>query len=251
MLREARGAKGRAAWVVNVPPNLSPTGRRQELFFASKTEAKTECEKLKARKDNFGVSLTTMTAGRVAEAAECYKLLDLAADKRSLLEIVRAGLDLEQKRTASIPFGRLFQEYCDSRPAKTSAKHARSLRYTAERFAPLNDRLVCDIQPQEITEILKKRCAASVRLCCIVLARSFQPPRLPTSASHCNPTRFIQIPDFGRAIRGERSDSHLLGFIHVIGHEVQTDCRLYPSQGIVMRENSSHKNYCGWAHPGN
>jgi hypothetical protein len=54
-----------------------------------------------------------------------------------------------------------------------------------------------------------------------------------------HPTRihnFIRIPDFGHAIRGKRSDSHLLGFIHVIGHEVQTDCRLYPSQGIVMRE---------------
>jgi hypothetical protein len=25
----------------------------------------------------------------------------------------------------------------------------------------------------------------------------------------------------------------------------------HPSQRIVMRENSSHKNYCGWAHPGN
>jgi integrase len=164
MLRETRGAKGRAAWVVNVPPNLSPTGRRQELFFASRTEAKTECEKLKARKDNFGVSLTAMTAARVAEAAECYKLLDLAADKRSLLEIVRAGLDLEQKRTASIPFGRLFQEYCDSRPAKTSTKHTRSLRYTPERFATLNDRLACDIGPQEIADILKKRPAAATNM---------------------------------------------------------------------------------------
>jgi hypothetical protein len=47
--------------------------------------------------------------------------------------------------------------------------------------------------------------------------------RLPTSASHCNPTGFIQIPDFGHAIRGDRLDSHLLGFIHVIGHEVQAD----------------------------
>jgi hypothetical protein len=44
-----------------------------------------------------------------------------------------------------------------------------------------------------------------------------------TSASHCNPTGFIQIPDFGRAIRDDRLDSHLLGFVHVIGHEIQAD----------------------------
>jgi hypothetical protein len=54
---------------------------------------------------------------------------------------------------------------------------------------------------------------ASVRLRCIVLARYFQPTRLPTSASHSNPTGFIQIPDFGDAIRGNCLDSHLLGFI--------------------------------------
>jgi hypothetical protein len=29
--------------------------------------------------------------------------------------------------------------------------------------------------------------------------------------------------DFGSAIRDDRLDSHLLGFIHVIGHEVQAD----------------------------
>jgi hypothetical protein len=38
-----------------------------------------------------------------------------------------------------------------------------------------------------------------------------------------NPTRFIRILDFGHAIRGERLDSHFLGFIHVIGQEVQAD----------------------------
>jgi hypothetical protein len=51
----------------------------------------------------------------------------------------------------------------------------------------------------------------------------FHQTRLPTSASHCNPTGFVQIPDFGRAIRNDRLDSHLLGFIHVTGYEVQAD----------------------------
>jgi hypothetical protein len=52
----------------------------------------------------------------------------------------------------------------------------------------------------------------------ILLAPSdakFQRTRLPTSASHCNPTGLIQNPDFGHAIRGERLDSHLLRFIHL------------------------------------
>ena len=52
------------------------TAKRQQLFFTSRTEANTACEKLRARNDNFGVSLTAMTTARIAEAAEAYKLLD-------------------------------------------------------------------------------------------------------------------------------------------------------------------------------
>jgi hypothetical protein len=74
--RKARADKRLAAWVVNVPSELSSTGHRQELFFPTKGEAQAECEKLKARKDNFGISLSAMTPGRIAEASEAYKLLD-------------------------------------------------------------------------------------------------------------------------------------------------------------------------------
>jgi hypothetical protein len=74
--RKARADKRLAAWVVNVPSELSSTGHRQELFFPTKGEAQAECEKLKTRKDNFGISLSAMTPGRIAEASEAYKLLD-------------------------------------------------------------------------------------------------------------------------------------------------------------------------------
>jgi hypothetical protein len=57
---------------------------------------------------------------------------------------------------------------------------------------------------------------------------------LPTSTSHCNPNGIIEIPDFGRAIRDDRLDSDLLGFIHVNGSEVQADRVRYAGGGRTL-----------------
>jgi len=62
--------------VCNVPLCLSPTGKRQQLFFTSKVEVSAICEKLRARRDNYGNSLTALTPERMAKAVEAHKLLD-------------------------------------------------------------------------------------------------------------------------------------------------------------------------------
>jgi len=104
-LRSTRQRQEVAAWCVNVPPHLSPTSKRQQLFFASKVEASTVCEQLKARKDNFGISLNALTPAKIAEAAEAYNLLE--GRNISLLTAVRAHLGIEDRRSASIPFREL------------------------------------------------------------------------------------------------------------------------------------------------
>jgi hypothetical protein len=63
-------------WCVDVPADLSDTGKRKRLFFETETAGKAECETLKARRDNFGTSLAAMTPAKIAEASEAYKLLD-------------------------------------------------------------------------------------------------------------------------------------------------------------------------------
>ena len=62
-------------WCVSIPPYLSSTAKRQRLYFATRDDALRECDRLRVRKDNFGISLTSMTASRIAEAAEVYNLL--------------------------------------------------------------------------------------------------------------------------------------------------------------------------------
>ena len=150
-LRTDRQRQGVAAWVVNVPPNLSSTGKRRQLFFPSKAEAATVCEQLKARKDNFGTSLTALTPAKIAEAAEAYNLLE--GRGVSLLTAVRAYLGVEDQRLASIPFREMCALYIESR-GNRNERHLRSMRQTVNRFPSLHDCLVSDISHRDLEPLL-------------------------------------------------------------------------------------------------
>jgi integrase/recombinase XerD len=139
------------AWSVNVPPNLSDTGKRRQLFFETKRDAIAECEKLKARKDNFGVSLTAMTPARIAEASEAYKLIDPL--NVGLLSAVRDYIAGHKLRNESISFVDLFNLYLEAKSDRNDA-YLRELRITRDRMPQLHDRLVCDIGVRELEPIL-------------------------------------------------------------------------------------------------
>lgn len=149
--RRQRAKNGLAAWCVNVPPDLSPTGKRQELFFATKALAAAECEKLKARKDNFGISLVSMTPARIAEAGEAYKLLEPL--NIGLLEAVRGHVALLQARTSSIPFSEAFDRFAEAK-AKKSPKYRKEIQHAKASFEPLHDRMVCDVVSTDLEPII-------------------------------------------------------------------------------------------------
>jgi integrase len=151
--RKERGAKGLSAWAVNVPSELSPTGKRQQLFFATKTEARTECEKLHARKDNFGISLSTMTSSRISAAAEAYNLLD--PHGIDLLDAVRSHLQVIGQRSQSVTFGEAFDRFAELKQAK-SVKYRQEIRHTKATFLSLMDRKICDVSARDLEPILNK-----------------------------------------------------------------------------------------------
>jgi integrase len=127
---------------------LSETGRRQRLFFATRGLAQAECEKLKARRDNFGTSLSNLTAAQIAQAAEAFDLLSGQAAV-SLAEIVREHLRRIDHRAASVTFSKLFEAYLASKEHRTP-KYQRALRNTHDRFTKLHAKLVCDVTPREL-----------------------------------------------------------------------------------------------------
>jgi integrase len=140
-------------WCVNIPPQLSETGKRQQLFFATQAEAKAQCNVLKVRKSNFGDSLATMSAARIAEAAEAYKTLDPL--NIGLLDAVRAHVAVVKARSASVTFGAAFDRFAELKKTK-SVKYNQEIRQAKASFEPLLDRMVCDVGPSDLEPLLDR-----------------------------------------------------------------------------------------------
>jgi hypothetical protein len=91
------------SWRLNIPAHLSETGKRQRLYFQTKEKALAERERLKTRKDNFGITLAALSPAKISEAAEAYALL---ADHPgvSLLSVVKGHIKTTKARTQSVTF---------------------------------------------------------------------------------------------------------------------------------------------------
>jgi integrase len=139
-------------WCVDVPHYLSDTGKRKRKFFETNRAAETECEKLEARRDNFGVSLTAMTPARITEASEAYKLLD--PHQIGLLDAVRGFLDGHKQRTASIPFGQLFDLFIEAKTRK-SQRYRDQLRWAKDRMEAMHGKVASDITVRDLDAILE------------------------------------------------------------------------------------------------
>jgi integrase len=141
-----------ASWYVEVPPSLSETGKRQRLFFSTRQQAQAECERLKARKHNFGASLQRLSASQIVEAAQAFELLE-HYPQVSLKDAVRAHLETLAARAKSIPLAKLFEMYLAAKSAR-SPIYLRQLRNTRDRFKSLHAVLACDITPAELESLL-------------------------------------------------------------------------------------------------
>jgi integrase len=152
-LKVRRDPSRKCQWYINVPPALSPTGKRQRLFFETRDAALGECERLRTRRDNFGVSLGNLSSAQVVEAADCYEQL-AAHPGLSLSEAIRDYLELLKTRKGSIPFGELFDKFLASKKGKSPAYLA-ALKWCRTNFGPLADRLVSDIGVRDLEAILE------------------------------------------------------------------------------------------------
>jgi len=140
--RPERKVKGLSAWAVNVPPQFSPTGKRQQLFFPTKIEAMGKCDQLQATKDNFGTSISMLSSTEITEAAKAFQMLK--PRQIGLLEAVREYISIIEQRTASIPFVDLCDKYIAAK-SNRDPRHLKGLRQTRNRFSSLHSLPVSDI----------------------------------------------------------------------------------------------------------
>jgi integrase len=174
---EPRFVEGRnKPWKLWIPARLSPTGKVQELHYATKREAEQAAAALETRSENFGRLGTTLSADQLSIAGKAFHLLGDRADR--LLEIitrhleaekrlaalpggariedaVEAHIEAETERLASRPFGEVFDEFLEIKAGK-SDDHKKNLRLTRERFDYLAESLISDIGPKDLLLKLKK-----------------------------------------------------------------------------------------------
>jgi hypothetical protein len=140
-----------AKWRVNVPPHLSDTGKRQQLFFETKEQAEAETQAIWNRRATFGETLEELSQARASEALAAYRMLD--GSGIGLLDAIKTALELHRERSASIPFRTLFDAYL-AKIQKRSTKHTTAMRQTRDRFPALHEVLACDITPKILDELL-------------------------------------------------------------------------------------------------
>ncbi len=143
--------KPHAPWVVNLPPLLSGTAKRERRYFDNKKAAKEFCTQQRIRLENYGTASTSLPAGKIEEAAAAFD--KLKGTGIGLLEAVEQVLRWKYVREKSVSFKTMFEKFTETKGNRSSA-YLTALRYTLPRFVALHDRLACEISASEIEEQL-------------------------------------------------------------------------------------------------
>jgi integrase/recombinase XerD len=140
-------------WYIPIPDTLSETGKRYRRFFDTKAAATPLYEELKARRDNFGDALGSLSPAQIVDARGAFELL---ADhpKLTLSEAVRGYLVAHKQKNASIPFLELYNLFLQAKAHRT-AKYRRELEWMRDRLEPLHATLACDITPRRLESLLR------------------------------------------------------------------------------------------------
>jgi len=143
-------------WVLNIPANLSKTGKRQRMFFKDRKDAIRAAHRVRERNQKFGISLSNLDPVRLGESSEAYKLLDSFKERTGLnvgvLSCVREYLARHEAENSSVTLPELFRLYRESREHVSDA-HQNTLRSVERKFADLNLK-VCSLSPEDLKPIL-------------------------------------------------------------------------------------------------
>ena len=113
-LKPVRDEK-RNKWRLDLPPQVSPSGRHERHLFAKHHEALAEADRIKQTFRDFGRSVKMLPASRLIESIECWLKLDevLGAEAApgSLRKIAFREAKAIQERKKSITLSALIEDY--------------------------------------------------------------------------------------------------------------------------------------------
>jgi integrase len=140
--------KTKDGWRINIPPKISETGRRQQLFYRTQALALEAAGQLKAKVEAFGSQARAISASLSEQAVAAENLL--APWKISLIEAAQMVVAIKERDNASRTIDAATETWlaaCEGLRPRT----VRNYRLTAEKLTKaLSARLMSSISADEI-----------------------------------------------------------------------------------------------------
>ena len=109
--------KKRNKWRLDLPPVVSPSGKRERHLYERHSEALAEANRIKQTFRDFGRSVRMLPHSRLIESIECWQKLDEVlggeASSGALRNIVSREVKAIQEREKSITFSALIDDYLE------------------------------------------------------------------------------------------------------------------------------------------
>ena len=118
--------KTTSGWKVEIPERLSPTGKRQRVFFATRDEAKDYASELRSDNEEHGTNATVIAPSLADEATRAAALL--APLGISLLEAARMAVASKKAELASSSIDDALTSFRKSKSNRSDA-HAKAYEY--------------------------------------------------------------------------------------------------------------------------
>lgn len=140
-------------WRLNVPAAVSPSGKRQRLFFESERLAKLEAHRLRDMAGRWGSEGRKIPATLAQDAAKAAEILK--GEEVSLTMLARRYVEQKAKQEASVTFSELWQAFEESRELKSDS-HRRAITNIGNKLeVHIGDLLVCDITGPSLSAAIR------------------------------------------------------------------------------------------------
>jgi hypothetical protein len=118
-LEPRKTRKRQLPFVVNLPPLLSSTGKRERRYFDTQAAAKALCKQQKIRLENYGTASTSFPAGKIEEAAAAFEKLN--GTGIGLLEAVGQVLRWKRSQESSVTFKAMVDKFIEAKGHRSPA----------------------------------------------------------------------------------------------------------------------------------
>ena len=141
-------------YVVNTPAGLSPSGRRQRLFFPTKRQAERTKASLEGRHAKYGRQALAINPALAEQAVQAKEILDPWG--MTLVEAAKLAVEHRERQGESVTLADLFERHLEALAGR-SGKYIKSTEIVLGKFLPkLGKLLVCDIDHRQIADVAGK-----------------------------------------------------------------------------------------------